>query len=293
MIDRRQSLLGFGLLPVMGSQPAAAAWHDVGDTFKTYMRMFASTAPGEHWWWFSSHWDLIVPGKNPVPTVGLDTLVRRRVTLDANGRYKVRGWESIVFWDLKSGQPIDRLTNPITGREVTPFHATEGPVDIDLSPKGIVIGEGPGGERVVPLDPPTLVAGDDIWMKRAFTFDRPHPLDIKTWKQEVVTDRYWANIQMVYHAKLSAVRDDSAPMAMSTMMISGQTIVVPWMMMGGTNAMTGWAGYGKKMRSADELPADRQKWYRERHPEMFVTSGDPWKDYTNPFLGYGATHNPA
>jgi len=257
-----------------------AAWHEVRDPFKTYMRMFASTEPGEHWWWFSSHWDLIVPGKMPMPTAGLDTLVRRRVTIDANGVYEVKGWESIVYWDLQSGKPVDRLVNPITGQEVTPFHAKEGPVSTFLSPKGIHFGVGTKEERVTPLDPPTLIAGDDIWMKRFFTFERPHPLDINTWKKEVVTDRYWANMQMVYHAKTQDAFNANAP------------IVIPWLMMGGTNAMSGWSGYGKKMRGPDELPPDRLAWYKERHPEMFV-AGDPWPDYTNPFLGYAATHKPA
>ncbi|MBM3513029.1 MAG: DUF1838 domain-containing protein, partial [Alphaproteobacteria bacterium] len=261
------------------------------DMFDTYMKLYAQLTPGEHWWWFTSHWNLIVPGKIPVTAVGHDTLIRRRVTLDDKARHVVVGWEGIVFWGVKTGQLIDRMINPATNREVIPFHSKEGPTRSVISRDGIFTGIGTENERRLPLDPPTYTAGDNIWMKREFRFDVPHPLDIKVWKQELVTDRYWANMEMVYRATIAEAADPKVTMARSDMMISGETICVPWLLMGGTGAMSNWSGFGKKLVSPDELPADRLAWFKDRHAELFAAA-DPWPTYTNPFISYGQTRTP-
>lgn len=288
-LNRRDVVVG-----ALAASPAFAAGSlPAGlDQFATYMKLYAQLDQGEHWWWFTSHWNLIVPGRMPVKAVGHDTLIRRRVSIDDQGRHLIVGWEGIVFWDVKSGALVDRMTNPITGREVVPLHSKEGPTRSLISRQGVYTGIGTENERTMPLDPPTYTAGDDIWMKREFRFDVPHPLDIKVWTQELVTDRYWANMEMVYRAKIAEVADPKVTLARSDMMISGETIVVPWLLMGGTGAIAAWHGFGKKLLSPNELPAERLAWFKDRHPELFAV-GDPWLTYTNPFLSYGATRKPA
>ena len=296
--NRRQSMLELttlSLLGLGGPMPRgadAAVGGDGLDDFTTFMKLYSDLAPGRHWLWFTGRWDLIVPGQPPVPLVGFDTLARRDVTREGDDIYATRGWEGMVFWDLTSGELVDRMLHPIGGREIFPHFTKEGPTQTRTSPAGFHIGAGAEPASTRPLKFKRVVVGDDVWLERGMVARAPHPLKPSEWKLESSGETYWTNLTTVLHGKVSDIRDPKVTMASSDYTIAGQTVPLPWMMMGQIGAMVGWVGYGRKFASLANLPRDRRQWYDVRHPELFGAA-EPWTAYTNAFIGYRAVNKPA
>lgn len=300
LLTRRNALITGGLSMMatmafsdrMMTRAHAVNTGDVGvDPFTSFMKLYSTLEPGEHWWWFMGHWDLIVPGRLPVSVVGHDTLIRRRVTRNANGMYTSRGWEGMIFSDLKTREPVDRMVNPVTDRAVFPFHAKDGPLDTNISPAGIHLGVGSDSERTLSIDLPKTVAGEDIWLQRDYRYAGPSTLDPQKWPVETAGDKNWTNMETIYRGKVADVRRTDTAFVPTDYTISGQSVVVPWLAMGPDLAYMGWTGYGKKLQSPDEMPAKNLKWFEQRHPELFV-SDVPWVDHTNAFYGYMADREP-
>lgn len=298
-LDRRTALTGLGVMATMGfaAQSATqsaqgATTGDVGaDPFTTFMKMYSNLEPGEHWWWFMGHWDIIVPGRTPVTVVGHDTLIRRIVTKDGNGVYTQRGWEGMIAWDLKTREPVDRMVNPVTGRVVYPYHTKEGPINTVISQEGIHLGAGSANARILSIDLPKTVAADDIWMQRDYRYAGPHAMDANTWRLENSGDKNWTNMETIYRAKLSDVRNPDLSTVDTDYMISGESVVLPWLAMGPDLAFLGWTGFGKKLMDPSGIPSKNLKWFEQRHPELF-SSGEPWQDYSNVFYGYMTDRKP-
>jgi hypothetical protein len=296
--ETMESMLGMGVAalaglgaPLAAASAVAATTEDGLDDFITYMKLYSSMEPGRHWWWFTGRWDLILPGQAAVPVVGFDTLIRREVTREADDVYVTRGWEGMVFWDLKSRQLIERMTHPITGREIVPFLTKEGPTNTRTSPAGFHVGAGAEGPRTLPIAFPRVVAGGDVWIERAMQAKAPHPMKPAEWKWESSGDSYWTNLVTVLRGKVADVRNPGTPMAPADYVIGGQSVPVPWMLMGSSGASLGWTGYGRKFATLEDLPAKSRAWYEAKHPELFAP-GEPWTAYSNAFLGYMATRKP-
>ncbi len=297
-VNRRTALTGLGVMATtlftdsMVSSPRAANTGDAGvDPFTAFMKLYSNLEPGEHWWWFMGHWDLIVPGRLPVTTVGHDTLIRRIVTRDDDGMYTSRGWEGMVFWDINTREIVDRMVNPITERTVYPFHAKDGPLDTHISNAGIHLGVGSDSERTLSIDLPKTVAGEDFWMQRDYRYSGPHTLDPKKWPVEAAGDKNWTNMETIYRAKVADVRDPDQSYAPTDYTITGQSVVVPWLGMGPELAYMGWTGFGKKMMDPSGVPSKNLKWFEDRHPELF-SSDIPWEGHTNAFYGYMDAREP-
>ena len=296
-LHRRSVLSGLGIMATMGfagtetNTANAATTGEVGvDPFTAFMKMYSNLEPGEHWWWFMGHWDFIVPGRTLVIVVGHDTLIRRIVTLD-DGVYTQRGWEGMIAWDLETREPVDQMVNPLTDRVVYPFHTKEGPITSVISQQGIHLGAGSENERILSIDLPKTVAGGDIWLQRDYRYAGPHTMYPKKWRLETAGDKNWTNMETTYRAKLADVRNPNLSYAPTDYMISGQSVVLPWLAMGPDLAFMGWTGFGKKLVSPEEIPSKNLKWFERRHPELFV-AGEPWQDYSNVFYGYMAQREP-
>lgn len=299
-ISRRRAAMGLGLLTAAGlgwpefTRPRtahAAANADGLDDFAAFMKLYSSLEPNRHWWWFTGRWDLIAPGHTPVPLVGFDTLIRREVRREDNGVILTRGWEGMVFWDLETRELADAMTNPVNGRRVEPYFTKEGPTNTRTSTAGFHVGAGAEPERMRPLDFPRVVAGDDVWLERAMQGRGPHPMKQTEWKLESSGELYWTNLVTVLRGKASDIRNPAVTMAAADYTISGQSVPVPWLLMGQSGAVMGWSGYGRKFANLDELPAKSRAWYEARHPELFAT-GEPWTEYSNAFYGYMAARTP-
>mgnify|MGYP006919817892 FL=1 len=112
------------------------------------------------------------------------------------------------------------------------------------------------------------------------------------WTLESSGELYWTNLSTAIRGKVSDLRNPEISMAQSDYIISGQTVPVPWLLMGQTGAMMGWSGYGRKFANLDDLPARSRTWYEKYHPELFGAA-EPWAAYTNAFYGYMAARKPA
>ncbi|MCB2106142.1 MAG: DUF1838 family protein [Rhodobacteraceae bacterium] len=285
------SMAGLGVPELTRPRMAMAANTDGLDDFTTFIKIYSSIAPGRHWWWFTGRWDLIAPGHTPVPLVGFDTLIRREVKREDGGVNHTRGWEGMVFWDLQSRELIDTMTNPINGREISPHYTKEGPTNTRTSKAGFHIGAGAEGPQTRPIDFPRTVVGDAVWIERAMNARAPHPMKPAEWKLESSGELYWTNIVSILRGKISEVNDPNVQMASADYIIGGQSVPLPWMLMGQSGAMVGWTGYGRKLFTLDDLPARSRRWYEERHPELFGDA-EPWTEYNNAFHGFMAARTP-
>ena len=136
------------------------------------------------------------------------------------------------------------------------------------------------------------VAGDDLWLQRAFRFSVPHPMAAEDWPMESSGAPYWTNMETVFRARVSDIRNPDVVSAPTDFLIFGQSVTVPWLAMGrDVQAAMGWAGFGKKLRTLDEMPAANLSWFEKYHPELF-SSEEPWVEYTNPFVGYMRDREP-
>lgn len=290
-------IIGIGALLAMGHWPPSriaartAQGNGLPDPFQIYMKLYSSLEAGEHWLWFKGQWDVIPAGGIAQPLVGQNTLIRRQVHIDGDGAIVTRGWEGMVFSDIESNRPVDRMINPITGREVFPFHSKEGPTATRTTEQGIVIGETAGAGRTLPIELPAFIAGDDIWLQRPLRSSGPNPLRKEDWPMEASGETYWTNMLSTFRGRISDIRNENLASAPMDFAVTGQSVCVPWLAMGGSNVCLGWSGFGKKIRDSAEMPQEELSWFRSYHPELFALD-TPWQHRTDPFRGYMQARKP-
>jgi len=270
MMNRRtmsKVLTGAAALMLAGE---AKAKPDVAMTpLQRFMKVYASLTPGTLWYWYEGTIELALQDAPVAPFVGINTLIRRDVSLNADGTFAIVSSEANYFHALQDTRPLDSMLNPMTGRRIEPLHFSEGPrpnlwSDASLAPRKTAEIETAITWRE---------AGPYTWLYRTLHADSPHPLDMHQWPLEASGARNHTG-SFSTHCALS--RDVANPALMTAPCSFSYEAIFgwfPWLLMGQRPGQMLWRASGMKLPSLDDLPGASRAGFEQTFPAIFTGAG--------------------
>lgn len=315
-MSRRAAVAGAGLVALAGSvAPASAALSaqpprqpyrqrsrvpldlttPVGNV-TAYLKLRASIATQDVYYWFAGRLDLAVPGEPVRPIIEVASLILRRTERLGELAWNVIDWEASLYRHLDGGawlEPDEEILNPHTGRKVRPLNYREGPVRFrftDQEPRIV-------GSRDVmpstgkPFSYPWKIVGGDLYMVKSSYIRAPNWLQPVEWPLESSGKEIVVAAHSSLKARLVDVENPRVASAPTDFAYTATSGWLPWMQMGATPGFVVWAESGRKLFSLDEAPADQVERLRTVHPTWFVRP-EPWPEFTNMYLQYKAARMP-
>lgn len=300
-MDRR-SLLGLvgsaavagrvSAAPAVPLKPLAPLTLDLSrpeDNLTAWMKMRGSLESQDVYFWFTGGIDVAIPGEPIRPFVTVETLILRRTQRIGPRQFHVTDWEASFYRHPETGEVADELRNPVTGQTVRPLHYREGPVTFeyaaDRQPRLVGL-ETPFAEKNEPFRQPWRVAGDTLWMTKAFYISgRPQWLDIREFPEETPATPLTVSSIAVMESRLSEVLDPLLSSVPTSYSYQATCDWLPWMKLGQRPGYLVWHENGKKLFSLNELPADSLAALQRLHPVWF-NRPVPWEGFTNLFFQY-------
>jgi hypothetical protein len=231
--------------------------------------------------WYTGRLMSIVPGgagRDLIGVIGLGSA--RTLPRDAQGRWLVLRRECGFFFDLASGEVLDRWRNPLTDEEVEVVHIANDPVNQTISP--VRAGE-QLYEQVVtkkaeqPFVLPWQQAG-----RRAFVEFHSHlwaknPLDPTVWVRESAGPMVQISDMMTYVCDLEELQDPSRP----SVEYAGNWVHVrpwqPWMLMGTAPGHLMYHCFTGSATRLDDVPPHIAKIVEARLPAFLTPPDKPGK----------------
>jgi Protein of unknown function (DUF1838) len=259
------------------------------DNLTAWMKMRGSLEGQDVYFWFTGGLDVAIPGEPIRPFVGVETLILRRTQRIGDGTFHVTDWEASFYRHPETGEVVDELPNPVTGKTVQPLHYREGPVTFEYTatrqPRLVGL-ETPFADKQAPFRQPWRVAGDTLWMTKAFYISgRPQWLDIKDFPEETPATPLTVSSIAVMESRLSQVLDPHLSSVPTSYSYQATSDWLPWMKLGQRPGYLVWHENGKKLFSLNELPADSLAALQRLHPVWFKRPV-PWEGFTNLFFQY-------
>jgi hypothetical protein len=171
------------------------------------------------------------------------------------GTLKRKSRETAFFTDLRTGEPLERWTNPFTEETVDVYHfynpslasqigTTMAPIVLGtkndsptLFNQGTVF---PDDNGKVPFRMPFVQVGeDDILMSWDYTHDYTNPVDPAGWPKASVGPRVSPSEHFTYYVSKRELEDRSLPTVRARAGFSRQSNWWPWMRMGGSKYQDG------------------------------------------------------
>ena len=181
--------------------------------------------------------------------------------------------ELAYFTDLETHQPVSEFTNPFTGQTGTVPPALFGPNRVSVTTEGLQPPENfPFG--TLTFDGrlgPGYTDGEEIWMHENTL--------VKMTSHNPAFGDYIYNELVTYRGNWADVNDPAQPSVAAHITYNTTSNWRPWMMAGDTPGHIMSNGFGKKVSSVDELPADYLAIARKLNPEVIA---DPGKILTAP-----------
>jgi hypothetical protein len=186
--------------------------------------------------WYTGRLMSVVPGSAARDLLGVIGLgAARTLAQDAEGRWQILRRECGFFFDLSSGEVLDRWRNPFTEEDVEVVHIANDPVNQTISP--IRAGEQLYEQAVTRREPEPFVLPWQQAGRRAFVEFHSHlwarnPLDPAVWVRESAGPQVQISDMMTYTCDLAELQDASLP----SVEYAGNWVHVrpwqPWMLMG-------------------------------------------------------------
>jgi hypothetical protein len=267
------------------------------DNVVAYLKLRASVATQDVYFWFSGTLDLAVPGAPIRPFVQVDSLILRRTERLGPLAWNVIDWEASLYRDPATGEylaPGASIRNPHTGRMVQPLHYREGPVRFrftDREPRIL-------GSRDVmpdtgkPFSYPWREVGDSLTMTKSSYIRAPNWLQPADWPLESSGPEIVVAAHSALRGNRAQIDDPDTTSVVAEFSYTATSGWLPWMLMGQTPGHVIWAEAGRKLMSLDEAPAAQLEMLRRVHPQWFARP-EPWPDFTNMYLQYRQQRNPA
>lgn len=186
--------------------------------------------------WYTGRLMSVVPGSAGHDLVGVIGLgAARTLPKDEQGRWQILRRECGFFFDLASGEVLDRWRNPLTDEDVEVVHIANDPVNQTISP--VRAGEQLYEQLVTKKEPEPFVLPWQQAGRRAFVEFHSHlwarnPLDPAVWVRESAGPMVQISDMMTYTCDLGELQDASLP----SVEYAGNWVHVrpwqPWMLMG-------------------------------------------------------------
>ena len=294
--SRRHFTIGAALLPLAGrAQAARADTLDLASpsgTLAAWMKLHTSLDDGDLYYWYRARMDVAQPDQPIRMFIGYETLYRFQVRQVGPESYEVTRWETSVFTDPDTNEPVDEMVNPLNGRTIQPFHFKEGPVTFAYTTqRPRIVGSPVIGTGDTPFQLDWAVVGDDIWASRELFVSFPHPLKPSDWPLESHGEMlHFSNISTV-RGSFSEVQDREVRSARCQYSYQATARWMPWMLMGAEPGHMIWRAQGAKFTDPADLPSSARALFEERHPEVFQSK--PWDGHRSMYGDFAKLRSPA
>ncbi|MCP4925175.1 MAG: DUF1838 domain-containing protein [Gammaproteobacteria bacterium] len=274
---------------VAGPDTTGINFDDPEATFRARIKVLGSLADEEIYRLSTGHIYGFVPGRQVFALMNIENYsVSRTHKLD-NGNYQAHMWEVGVWTDRVTGEPLKTFNNPVTDRVVDVLPYAVGPLQLTITPGGILI---PGTENTVhPQALQPRVFDGHIWYPFESAVNLPNPLPEDDWPEASSGEIFSWHSVIVFSALLADIADKKTSWAPAQSQYSEFTSWQPWLQMGHTPGGMMWRGYGKKFGPEAKIPRDIRKKIEQTIPEIF--DRDNWTRLRNEFIDYKSHYGDA
>jgi hypothetical protein len=309
MIDRRSIVLGVaaaaGAVTVTGPTAAAAVpaagaarrgldLRDPVDSLTAWIKLQGSLRDEDVWFHYGGRIELAPVGGPIRPLCDFELLVLRRWRRVAANVHEAIMWESQLFTDTDTGEPLASIVNPVTGRTVQPFHYSDGPIRFTTSEKVSRVENATlagGKPRETPFAPQWRQAGDTVWATLRSYLHYPNPLPPAQWPLEYSGPSVSLSMHTTFMGSRAELDDPGVTRAACSFSYAAVDSWPPWLLMGQAPGYAAWNASGTKLRDLSELPAARRRMHEQVHPGIFDPV--PWTDTRAMWPQFIAQRRPA
>jgi Protein of unknown function (DUF1838) len=231
--------------------------------------------------WYSGRLMSIVPGSAGRDLIGVIGLgAARTLPRDAQGRWQLLRRECGFFYDLASGEVLERWRNPFTDEDVEVVHIANDPVNQLISPvrAGEQLYEQAVTKKVEePFVLPWQQAGPRAFVEFHSHLWAKNPLDPAVWVRESAGPMVQISDMMTYVCDLAQLQDDSLP----HVSYSGNWVHVrpwqPWMLMGAAPGHLMYHCFTGSATRLEDVPPHIAKIVESRLPAFLQPPDKPGK----------------
>lgn len=263
---------------------------DPADNLRALVKLRGDSTGAPVFFWYSGRVTGFIPGEASKPLYHIEGLIRSTWTEQEDGSYMYLAHDMGFVGDLKTGEPIESMTNPYTGEVVQPIDTRDGPLRGTYTVHGVLRGnQKPDPEKKLIL--PWTVSGDDLWIETNLGFTQPNPLQPNEWPKASSGETIQIRFQNTYKGRMSELSDPGITSAPATAIYAGHTSWPPWLLMGQTPGFISSKAIGRKLASPDEI-SPVVLGYIEKHVPGFLSNTMPWTENANGWEHYKHERNP-
>jgi hypothetical protein len=272
-LNRRRALEGAALAFTLAAAPRALArsgsaplaFDTPRENVRTMARLTSTLEPGKtgHVRYRGAAFGLLPDGRN-VPLYDVDGLGALRALPQADGSIRFLFNEFALYLDPVTKRPLERWTNPLTGRSVEVWHNRNGPVNYTLDPAKAMFGAfaRADGSNSQGFSLPWVMRGPFATFALDVVADRKNPLTPDKWPLESTGP----TLPTTEHSQYAVLRRDlENPKLLSLPFFATLQSIKPWhpwMLMGKTPGRVFARLVAEKVESPDVLPAELLRFAR-------------------------------
>lgn len=211
------------------------------------------------------------------PFYGIDGIGALKALPQETGAVRFLFAECAIYTDLKTGEPLERWTNPWTNESVAVWHQRNGPVNYEISPgPSDKVGkfDKPGG-GAPPFTLPWIVDGDRAMFALDVASKRPNPLDPKLYPKESAGEFLNISEHSQYMVSTADLANDNLPSLKFFGALQSLKPWHPWMMLGQTPGKVFTRMIAQKVTGPDAL-AGNVRAFAEKHLPQYMKAPEAW-----------------
>lgn len=265
------------------------------ENVRTMARLTSTLEPGKTGYvrYQGRAFALLENGSN-VAIYDIDGIGALRALPQPNGAIRFLFSEFALYLDLKTGLPLERWTNPITGREVEVWHQRNGPVNYEIAPDKAMFGQFARADGVTNtgFQLPWTIRGPFATFALDVVSNRKNALDPATWPLESSGE----TIPTTEHSQYSMLLSDlNNPKLLSLPFFATLQSIKPWhpwMLMGQRPGRVFARMVAQKVSGPEVLPTPSLA-YAKQHLSAWMEAPAEWTgQYVTAQAIYKATRTP-
>ncbi len=280
-LTRRHLLGGIGAVAggaVVGNSTGAATqpldFAKPADNLTAQVKLLGTLDGGAVHYWYSGTIFGITPDDS-VPLVGYAGLVKGVWSKWGDDSYLYRLFDNGYYADLKTGEPLEEIENPYTGKINRPVHFLGGPFASVKKP--------------ALLD--WVRCGDDIWFEQHIGSKFVNKLDPEEWPLASTGKTIRLRYVDSFRGQVSDLENPDIASAPCQLVVSHVAAWMPFLLMGQQPGHTFWHAQGKKIFDMAEVPEVTMRYLQATMPE-YIDATEPWENRTDSYLEYKLQRQP-
>ena len=238
------------------------------ENLRAFVKARASLDGTDQVTWFTGTAHAMMPAGKFAPLFGFEGYNVARA-VEVEGGYDLLTREAVFYTDLRSGEPLEKWSNPLNGEEVEVVHIWNDPVNQQFRL------EGPRGPWRVPV----TGIGEHLFFNVDVFLAYPSPLPRAEFPDNSQDDLYQAAELFQFFCRRADVEDASSVNAPSLVSWTRLGPWLPWMRMADRPGTMVYHGRGAKLLGGfAELPA----WIRKRVDDERPQFAEAPREFTAP-----------